>query len=192
MKLLFSTVLTILSLIIQPALAWQDYNISFMSQKSSKSLNVPLKPIADNVYYFSRINDSCIAKPGPLNFKLGQSSKLDIPVQDINSSTTCVGRQKKIIWAVSTKNDPASLDLNACLLQWSVTLYWTIPVAPQWHTAVTSTCKDFIINATCPDQNCYNYCPDLNNCSMGNTQHVGGFETDRINIVFEEKENTKL
>ncbi|WP_374050822.1 hypothetical protein [Xenorhabdus taiwanensis] len=192
MKLLFSIVLTILSLIIQPVLAWQDYNISFVNQLSPESINAPFEPVSNDIYYFSRINDSCIAKPGELNFKLDKDSHKDISVQDINSGATCVGRQKKIIWAVSTKDYPASLDSNACLLQWSVTLYWSIPVAPQWYTAVTSTCNDFIIKATCQNQDCYNYCSDLNDCSMGNTQHVGGFKPEEIKIFFEEKAHTKL
>ncbi|MBC8954381.1 hypothetical protein [Xenorhabdus sp. PB62.4] len=187
MKVLFGTVLMVLSLIIQPALAWQDYKIKFVNHDLSKSLNVPVKPNSGNVYHLSRINDSCIAIPGPLNFKLDRSSEYNLAVQDINSSTTCAGRQKKIIWAVSTKTDPASLDPNACLLQWSVTLYWTIPIVPRWYTAVTSTCNNFIIKATCSGQDCYNYCPDLNNCYMEHTQRVGGSEPDKIDIVFEEK-----
>ncbi|WFQ78193.1 hypothetical protein PXH59_10385 [Xenorhabdus sp. SF857] len=125
MKVLFNIILIALSLIIQPALAWQDYDIRFVNEWLSKSLNVPFKPGSVDVYYLSKINDSCIAAiPNPLNFKFDESTpEHRVRVQDINSGTTCVGRQKKIIWAVSTKKYPASLDFGACFVQWSVTYY---------------------------------------------------------------------
>ncbi|CDG20622.1 exported protein of unknown function [Xenorhabdus poinarii G6] len=188
MKVLLSVIMMILFLIMQPAKAGLDYVIRFENQKSSpKDTNVlPFKPVESMNYNFSRINDACIKNPGPLNFTLDKEP-FTMTIQDINSGA-CVGKQKKIIWVVSTKNfSAASLDPDACLVQWSVTLYWPIP---NWNTAVTSTCgsnNDFIIKAMCPSKNCYNYCSDLNDCHMENIEYVSGSVNGNIIITFEEK-----
>ncbi|AOM39344.1 hypothetical protein A9255_01165 [Xenorhabdus hominickii] len=120
-----------------------------------------------------------MASAGPLNFSV--SNEYNMTVEDINSGLgICFGIQKKIIWAVSHTYNPASTDPKPCLIQLSATFYW----GNHWHAAVTSTCNNLIKHAACADENCLNYCPDLNNCHMTKTRSVGVSVPDKINIIF--------
>ncbi|MBD2816574.1 hypothetical protein ID850_17920 [Xenorhabdus sp. Flor] len=178
MKTLFSIILTALFLIAQPALAWQKYDITF-SNPARSSGEVYQFNSNPGLIHLSRINDACMSSAGPLNFSV--SNKYNMTVEDINSGLgICFGIQKKIIWVVSHRYNPASTDPKPCLMQFSVTFYW----GNHWHAAVTSTCENLIKYATCAGKDCLNYCSDLNDCHMTKTGSVGVSVPDKIKIFF--------
>ncbi|MGJ0579383.1 hypothetical protein ACR71G_15130 [Xenorhabdus bovienii] len=177
MKILFSIVLTILSLIIQPVLAWQDYKFTFVN-------NTPFQNVHVSVYQtycvlpIENLADVTI----PILFP--HSPSYTWSVQDVNSGRCFLG-QKGVVWKVSKKITPARSDPDACLVGWNNALYAAVP--PYWGMGILTNCDHLIKQAICKDKNCLNYCSSTDlNCSVKN--YLDGFSSGNpvdVSIVFE-------
>ncbi|PHM63802.1 hypothetical protein [Xenorhabdus ishibashii] len=176
MKVLFNIILIALSLIIQPALAWQDYKFTFAN-------NTPFQSVHVSVYQTYCVLPIEGLADVTIPMLLPPSSSYTWAIQDVNSGR-CWQGQKGVVWKVSKTITPARTDPNACLVGWNTAWYFAAP--PYWGMGILTNCDSLIKQATCNNKNCLNYCPNTDlNCSVKNyIEDFGSNDPVIVSIVF--------